>query len=108
LSYLVEQRYKEIGVRMALGATARDVAGLVLGQTTKPVVLGLLIGASLALATGIIVLTTLEQIGTIVKLLDPVAYLAGLLLIVTACALAAWVPTMRAAHIDPMKSLRHD
>jgi predicted permease len=108
LSYLVEQRYKEIGVRMALGATARDVAGLVLGQTTKPVVVGLLIGASLALATGIIVLTTLEQVGTIVKLLDPVAYLAGLLLIVTACALAAWVPTMRAAHIDPMKSLRHD
>jgi ABC-type antimicrobial peptide transport system permease subunit len=66
------------------------------------------VGAGLALAAGIIVLSTLEQVGTVVKLLDPVAYIAGLLLIVIACMLAAWVPTMKAAHIDPMKSLRHD
>ena len=108
LSYLVEQRYKEIGVRMALGASARDVGRLVLGQTVTPVAAGLVIGAGLALATGIVLLTTLEPIGTIVKLLDPVAYLAALVLIVTACALAAWVPAMKAAHIDPMQSLRHE
>jgi predicted permease len=108
LSYLVEQRQKEIGVRMALGATARDVGRLVLAQTIRPVAAGMVVGAGLALAAGIVVLATLEQIGTLVKLLDPVAYVAGLLLILTACAVAAWVPTMRAAHIDPTKSLRHE
>jgi predicted permease len=108
MSYLVEQRTKEIGVRMALGASARDVARLVLGQTAGPVGIGLVVGAALALATGILLLTNLEPIGQIVRLLDPIAYVASLVIIVMACALAAWVPTMKAAHIDPMKSLRHE
>jgi predicted permease len=108
MSYLVEQRTKEIGVRMALGATARDVARLVLGQTAKPVAVGLIVGAALALATGILLLTNLEPIGSVVRLLDPIAYVSSLLIIILACAVAAWVPTMHAARIDPMKSLRHE
>ena len=108
MSYLVEQRTKEIGVRMALGATARDVARLVLGQTAWPVGVGLIVGAALALATGILLLTNLEPIGQIVRLLDPIAYAGSLLIIILACAFAAWVPTKKAAHIDPMKSLRHE
>jgi predicted permease len=108
MSYLVEQRTKEIGVRMALGATARDVARLVLGQTARPVGVGLIVGAALALATGIVLLTTLEPIGSIVRLLDPIAYVGSLAIIILACAVAAWVPTMHAARIDPMKSLRHE
>jgi len=108
MSYLVEQRTKEIGVRIALGATARDVARLVLGQTAGPVGIGLVVGAALALATGILLLTNLEPIGQIVRLLDPIAYVGGLLIIILACAFAAWVPTRHAARIDPMTSLRHE
>ncbi|HJU43752.1 MAG TPA: ABC transporter permease [Vicinamibacterales bacterium] len=108
LSYLVEQRTKEIGVRMALGATARDVGKLVVGQTITPVVAGLIVGAGLALATGIALVTAIDSLGSFVRLLDPIAYAISVLIIVTACGLAAWVPTVHAARIDPMKSLRHD
>ena len=108
LSYLVEQRTEEIGVRMALGATARDVGRLVVVQVVKPVGVGLAVGSGLALALGILLLGFLAPVGEFVRLLDPIAYLGSLSIIVVACMLAAWVPTMRAAHIDPMKSLRRD
>ena len=48
------------------------------------------------------------QIGNIVHVLDPVAYAASLLCIVTACALAALIPALRAARIDPIATLRQD
>ena len=108
LSYLIEQRTKEIGVRMALGATALDVGGLVVLQTIRPVGIGLALGASLALATGMLLATNLESIGSVVRLLDPIAYAASLFVVVIACVLAAWIPTVQAARIDPMKSLRHE
>jgi len=110
LSYLVEQRTKEIGVRMALGATARDVGRLVIGQTITPVGIGLAVGAVLALALGILLVALPDAgpIAGIVRLFDPAAYAAGVSVIITACALAAWIPSMRAARIDPMQSLRHD
>jgi predicted permease len=52
LSYLVEQRTREIGVRMALGATGRSIGALVLSQSARPVGIGLLLGASLTAALG--------------------------------------------------------
>jgi predicted permease len=108
LSYLVEQRKKEIGVRMALGASARDVGRLVIGQTLSPVAAGLVGGASLSLGLGILILTQVPLAGRLVHVLDPVAYVAGVLIIVMGCAAAAWIPARRAALADPMKSLRHD
>src|SRR4029078_2249511 len=58
LSYLVEQRTREIGLRMALGASPRTVTQLVLGQTTRPVMAGLIAGAALAAALALAVLAT--------------------------------------------------
>jgi predicted permease len=110
LSYLVEQRTREIGVRMALGASHRSIRTLVLSQSARPVGLGLLLGASLVLMAGTLLLTTpaAEEIRTTVRLFDPLAYGASLLCIVLACTGAAWVPAMRASRIDPIGALRKE
>jgi predicted permease len=110
LSYLVEQRTREIGVRMALGASARAVTQLMLAQTMRPVVAGLIAGAGLsaALATALLATPAGALISQIVHVTDPVAYLASLGVIVAACLLAAWVPAARAARVDPMRTLRQE
>jgi predicted permease len=110
LSYLVEQRAKEIGVRMALGATTHNIAVLVLSQSVRPVGFGLLGGGGLAAGLAIVLMSTpgASEIGNTVHVLDPVAYAASLLVIVTACVLAASVPAFRAARLDPIATLRQD
>ena len=110
LSYLVEQRTREIGVRMALGASSRNVAQLILAQTARPVFYGLLAGIGLAasLATILVATPAGAPISQIVHLTDPVAYGASLLVIVSACLVAAWVPATRAARLDPMRTIRQE
>jgi predicted permease len=110
LSYLVEQRTREIGVRMAMGATRRSIGALVLSQSARPVGIGLLLGGCLTAALGAALLATpaAEEIGASVRLFDPVAYAASLLFIVTACAGASLIPALRAGRIDPVAALRQD
>lgn len=110
LSYLVEQRTREIGVRMALGATSQKVTQLMLVQTTRPVIYGLLAGAGFAaaLAAAVIATPVGEYISQIVHVTDPVAYASSLLVIIAACLLAAWLPAARAARVDPMRTLRQE
>jgi predicted permease len=110
LSYVVEQRAKEIGVRMALGATTKHVARLVLSQSLRPVSIGLAAGGGIAAALAIVLMTTpvAAEIGDSVRVFDPVAYAASLLVIVTSCVLAVSVPALRAARIDPIATLRND
>ena len=110
LSYLVEQRTKEIGVRIALGASSHKVTQLMLAQTARPVLFGLLAGAGLAasLATLVLASEAGAMISEIVHVYDPVAYLASLVVIVVACLVAAWIPASRAARIDAMKTLRQE
>jgi putative ABC transport system permease protein len=110
LSYLVEQRTKEIGVRMALGATVPDVARLVVWQSIQPVGVGLLIGGGSAAALAALLLSTpaAAGIGAIVHVLDPVAYAAGVSIIITACLVAASIPAARAARLDPTVTLRQE
>jgi hypothetical protein len=110
LSYLVEQRTREIGVRMALGASSRSVGWLVLLQSARPVGVGLVLGCILTAGLGaaLLAIPAAQQIGAIVRLFDPVAYGASLLFIVAACAGAALVPTLRAGRVNPLVALRQD
>jgi predicted permease len=110
LSYLVEQRKKEIGVRIALGASSQTVTQMILAQSTRPVLFGLLAGAGFAASLAKLVLATEAgaMISEIVRVTDPVAYLSSLLVIVVACFFAAWIPASRAAKVDPMKTLRQE
>jgi hypothetical protein len=110
LSYLVEQRTREIGVRMALGASKRSVGALVLKQSAWPVGIGLGLGSTLTVGVSAALLASpaAEQIGAVVRLLDPVAYGASLACIVAACAGAALVPALRAGRVDPLAALRQE
>ncbi len=108
LSYVVERRMREFGVRTALGATRARIGMLVLSQAARPVGIGLLIGSGLVAAVGALLLAAPAAggIGTVVRLLDPVAYLAGGLCVVATCVAAALVPALRAGKIDPVAALR--
>ena len=110
LSYLVEQRTREIGVRMALGASSRSIGSLVVWQSARPVGLGLLIGAALAAGLGGLLLSTpaAEQIGSTVLLFDPIAYAGSMLFVIAACAAAALLPALRAGNVNPLVALRQD
>ena len=98
----VRQRYREIGVRVALGATASDVRGLVLGEGLR--LAGL--GAAIGLAGAVVANRLLRGLLFGVHPLDPVSLLAAALLLVGVSALASYVPARRAARVDPVSMLR--
>jgi ABC-type antimicrobial peptide transport system permease subunit len=108
LSYIVEQRMREFGVRAALGATRMRIGALVLSQSARPVGIGLLLGTGLAAGIAGLLLATpgAETVASTVRPLDPLAYAAAVLVVVAACASAALVPALRAGRIDPMRALR--
>lgn len=104
LSYVVSQRTKEIGIRMAIGATTRSVKGLVMMQSLRLGIIGIAVGGVLALGVSRIFASSFGKIDTF----DGAAYAGGILLVLAACAAAAYVPSRRAARIDPIKTLRYD
>lgn len=108
LSYVVEQQANEIGVRMALGAATNNVVRWVLFQSVRPVGIGVGAGGGLAAVVAIALVATpmAAEIGSSVDVFDPIAYAAGLLVIVTSCALAVLIPALRAARIDPIATLK--
>jgi predicted permease len=110
LSYLVEQRTKEIGVRMALGATTQDVTRLILWQTVRPLGFGLFLGGGSAAGMGALLLATpaAAGVGEVVHVLDPLAYAVSLSIIIAACLFAASIPAARAARLDPTQTLRQE
>ena len=104
LSQLVSYRRREIGVRMALGATRASVANLVLRQGSILIGVGLVAGLGLALASGRLIKGFLYE----VKPLDATTYLAVAVVLTVIGLLAALIPARRAATIQPMQALRDE
>jgi predicted permease len=104
LSQLVGYRRREIGIRMALGATRRSVAQLILRQGSILIGSGLVIGVLLSLATGRLVKSFLYR----VQPLDVATYLAVALALSAIGLIAVLLPARRAASIEPMQALRDD
>jgi predicted permease len=104
LAYSVAQRTQEIGLRMALGASRRDVLKLVLGQGLQLTLVGVAVGTVAALALG----QFLSSLLYAVKPADPFTFVA-VSVVLTAIALAACaIPVRRATRIDPMVALRYE
>ena len=104
LSYAVTQRSREIGLRMALGATARSVMGMVVGRGLALTGVGLAIGVALALAATRFMKTMLYGVDAF----DPATFVAVPALLGAIAALACWLPARRASRLDPIVVLREE
>jgi predicted permease len=103
-AYAVSRRTREIGVRMALGAQPLQVVRLVLGKTTLLLVLGSVVGLTLALAAGQVIASVVYG----ARPRDPLVLLSVWGSIALIALSAAWSPARRATRVDPLVALRHE
>jgi predicted permease len=104
ISYSVGRRTQEIGIRMALGASARQVQMAIIVQTLRLAAIGLFAGAAASWALG----RALSGLLFGVSATDPATFLAMLALLAAVAALAGYLPARRASRIDPIAALRAD
>jgi putative ABC transport system permease protein len=104
LAWGVAQRVNEIGVRMALGARAADIGGMILRQGGKLVAIGLAVGVAGAVVLGRILSSQLERVGAF----DPLVLALTVVGLGGAALVASWLPARRASRIDPLTALRSE
>jgi putative ABC transport system permease protein len=104
LSYVVAERTREIGVRMALGATASAVRRMVVSQGTRVVVVGVVIGVAVAFAATRLLGSLLFG----VKPVDAIVFAAMSVMMIAIGVLASYMPARRASSVNPIESLRSD
>ena len=103
LAYTIARRTNEIGVRMALGATERDIMVMVLKSALGLVCAGLVVGAPIAASSQRVVATLVENVTLTAAV--PIAVAAAAMIAVT--LLPAYIPARRAARVQPVEALRH-
>ena len=104
ISYSVARRTREIGIRVALGATGQDVVGMVVRQAMTMALAGIVIGLGAAAALG----RTIRMLLFGVSATDPLIYAALTVILAVVAGLAAFVPARRAARVDPTVALRYE
>src|SRR5690606_35432166 len=104
MAYSVAQRRQEIGIRMALGAQASTVLGMVLGQGFAVAALGLALGIAGALALTRLLTSLLFNVSST----DPLAFVSAPLLLAVVALLACYIPARRATTVDPALVLKQD
>ena len=104
LSYVVAERTREIGVRMALGATAGRVRRQVVSDGAKVVIMGVVLGVAVALASTRFLSTLLYD----VKAVDPIVFAAMSLMMIGVGMLASYMPARRASSVNPVEAMRSD
>lgn len=104
MAYSVSQRSRELGIRVALGASRRSVLGLVLGEGMRLAVIGTVIGIVGSLAAARLVQGLLYDVSAI----DPVAFTLVPATLITVAALAVYLPARRAASVDPIRALKSE
>jgi putative ABC transport system permease protein len=104
VSYVVSRRLREVGIRMMLGASARDVQTMILRQTLRPVAVGAVIGIGGAAAASEVLQGVLFGISP----LDPIAFIAAPLFLLAVAVAASILPTRGALKVDPMTTFRYE
>jgi putative ABC transport system permease protein len=104
LSYSVSRRMHEMGLRLALGASARDLMWLVMGQGVRLALLGMAVGLAASLAATRLLAGMLFGVSP----LDPLTFAAVAGVLFAAALLASFIPARRATRVDPMVALRYE
>lgn len=104
VSYIVVLRTREVGIRIALGAKKRDILGLMLRESTRPVFAGLLVGVTLSIGTSYLLRGILYGVNVV----DSVSFVGVSLLFLAIALFATYLPSRRAMRVDPVVALRYE
>ena len=104
MAYMVVQRTKEIGIRMAIGAKRVDVVGMILREAGILTAVGLVLGTTLALGSAQVVKSLLYGLTP----RDPLTMALAVITLTAVAALASFLPAYRASRLDPLRALRYE
>jgi ABC-type antimicrobial peptide transport system permease subunit len=104
VSYVVSRRLREVGIRMALGATTAKVQSMIVRQAMRPVLIGMSIGIIAAAAVS----RLLEGVLFGISAFDPIAFIVAPLFLLSVATVATLVPARKALRLDPMDTLRYE